>query len=419
MPGRPWTLALAALLGSLALCSARAGGATVIVKYRRGDSPLRHHVIVKRRGLVTVGKIRGQHASVVRVSGDPRTAARRLDSSPGVVYAEPNVPLRIAAAPNDPLFARLNGLQAISVEAGWDAAGLDSYPGDGGVPVGIIDTGIDASHEDLRGKLVACAASRDGRFRDGSCADENDHGTHVSGTVAAIANNGVGIAGVAFNSPLIVCKALAGPDGSGTTADVANCIAWVKQRGAKVISMSLGGPSSITLRKAVRSAWNGGRRGSSLIVAAAGNDGDESVEYPAGYEEVVSVAATGPGATHASFSNVNPDVEIAAPGVEVLSAKRGGGYVSFSGTSMATPHVAGAAALLWGVRRRASARTIRSELDQAVADLGLPGRDELFGFGLVDLTKLSKLGVSLPSKLGHSASSIDFLRAAGNTAQTA
>jgi subtilisin family serine protease len=157
-----------------------------------------------------------------------------------------------------------------------------------------------------------------------------------------------------------------------------------------VISMSLGGPASITLRKAVRSAWNGGRRGAPVLVAAAGNDGDGTIEYPAGYDEVVSVAAAGSTSAHPGFSNANPDVEIAAPGVGILSTKRGGGYVSLSGTSMATPHIAGASALLWDLHTRASAGTIRSRLDETVTDLGLSGRDDQFGFGLLDLAKLPR-----------------------------
>jgi subtilisin family serine protease len=153
--------------------------------------------------------------------------------------------------------------------------------------------------------------------------------------------------------------------------------------------MSLGGPSSRTLAAAVKSAWDGGGRAGSLVVAAAGNDGDEEVEYPAGYPEVVSVAAVDDRGGHASFSNTNDDVEVAAPGVNVLSTKRGGGYVRFSGTSMATPHAAGAAALLWDAHRRSSASTIRARLDALTDDVGAAGRDPVFGFGIVDLARLA------------------------------
>ncbi|MFL5894861.1 MAG: S8 family serine peptidase, partial [Thermoleophilaceae bacterium] len=250
-----------------------------------------------------------------------------------------------------------------------------------------VDTGIDSGHEDLLGKAERCATSVDGVVSDGGCEDDNDHGTHVAGTIGAIAGNGVGIAGVAFNSPLMVCKALGG-DGGGDTSDVASCIAWAHSRGAKVISMSLGGPSSRTLAAAVKAAWDGGARSGSVLVAAAGNEGDDAVDYPAGYADVVSVAAVDDRGSHAAFSNANADVEVAAPGVDVLSTKRGGGYVRFSGTSMATPQAAGAAALLWYLHRRSTAATIRSRLDALTVDAGAPGRDPDYGFGVLDLELL-------------------------------
>jgi thermitase len=380
--------ALAAALALISLECAPAGAATVIVKYRSGTSSIRR-TDLRRAGVEeTLGTVRGQRSKIVRVGGDPARAARALKRSPGVVYAEPNFPLHVTATPNDPLFGELPDLAAINAAAGWENLGLGTFPGSGGPPIGIVDTGIDGSHEDLQGKAVACATERDGKLLDGSCADDNDHGTHVAGTAAAIANNRVGIAGVAFNSPLIVCKALGGSDGAGATADVASCIAWAHQRGAKVISLSVGGPASITLRNAVRSAWAGGKRSGSVLVAAAGNDGTDAVDYPAGYPEAVSVAATDGAGGHADFSNSNGDVEIAAPGVDVLSAKRGGGYVRFSGTSMATPHVAGAAALIWGSVRSATAASVRRRLDRAATDLGAAGRDPSFGFGLLDLSRL-------------------------------
>ena len=216
-------------------------------------------------------------------------------------------------------------------------------------------------------------------------AEDGGHGTHVAGTIGALANNRVGVAGVAFAAPLIVCRALGGPDGSGSVADVAACIGWAHARGAKVISMSLGGPSSRTIAEAAKSAYARGGRSGSLLVAAAGNDGNGTVEYPAGLDQVVSVAAVDARDGIAPFSNFNADVEVAAPGVDILSTWLGGGYVRMSGTSMATPHVAGAAALLWGVTPSATAATIRRRLDKAVDDRGAPGRDAAYGYGVVDL----------------------------------
>jgi subtilisin family serine protease len=138
----------------------------------------------------------------------------------------------------------------------------------------------------------------------------------------------------------------------------------------------------------VGAAWSRGGAHGSVVVAAAGNDGSTATDFPAGYPEVVSVAAVDDAGHHASFSNANADVEIAAPGVQVLSTRRGGGYVRFSGTSMATPHVAGAAALLWGAHPRSSAASIRKQLDTSVTDAGPSGRDSRFGWGVLDLARL-------------------------------
>ena len=153
-----------------------------------------------------------------------------------------------------------------------------------------------------------------GSIQEGTCADDNGHGSHTSGTITANTNNGKGVAGVAFNSQLAVCKALGGPLGQGSTSDVANCIVWAHNKGAKVISMSLGGGDSTTLHNAVQTAWAGGGAGGTVLVAAAGNDGDSTVNYPAGYAEVVSVAATDNRDQRASFSNAEQPTSRSRPG---------------------------------------------------------------------------------------------------------
>jgi thermitase len=335
----------------------------------------------------------------VRVDGDPRAVAARLKHRRGISWAEPNVLLHASAvtgtrasatpspelAPDDPLLGQQPDLAAIHAPYAWTALNLGGFPDRGGVHVGIVDTGIDAGHEDLAGRVAACGTAQDGKVAAGSCADDEGHGTHVAGTIGARTGNGAGIAGIAFASPLMVCRALT-EDGGGTTADVAACVAWLHDQGAKVISMSLGGPASKTLAAAVTQAYARGGRGGSLIVAAAGNDGNTSVEYPAGLPQVVSVAAVDDAGAHAPFSNSNADVELAAPGVDVLSARIGGGYVRESGTSMATPHVAGAAALNWSADPSASASTIRTRRDHATVDAGAPGRDPDYGFGRLDLS---------------------------------
>jgi thermitase len=338
----------------------------------------------------------------VRPAGDPAALVAALNRSALVRYAEPNVTLHAFATPNDPRYPELYGLNNtgqtggtpdadIDAPEGWDAAGLGAFPSTGGVKVGIVDTGIRATHEDLVGKVANCAQSYStipvlaGSLTEGSCADDNGHGTHVAGTITANANNGKGVTGVAFNSPLAICKALGGPLGSGSTSDVANCITYLADKGAKVISMSLGGGNSTTLQNAVQYA--AGK--DVLLVAAAGNDGNATLNYPAAYAEVVSVAATDHNDQRASFSNANSDVEIAAPGVNVLSSYNTSDttYKVLSGTSMATPHVSGVAAIIRTKNPAFTAAQARSKLDASVDDKGPAGRDPQYGFGRVNLQK--------------------------------
>jgi thermitase len=396
--------ALSMLWAGSASAAADYAPGQVIVKYAAGTSTAERLALFERTGVLrTLGDVRGVGAHVVQVRGDAAAAAARLNRSALVAYAEPNFILRTQAVPNDARFGELYGLHNtgqtggsadadVDAPEGWDLGGLGTFPSSGGVRVGIVDTGIDRTHPDLANKTVACAQSRGflifpGQIQVGSCTDDNDHGTHVAGTISANANNSIGVAGVSFNSPLVICRALGGPLGTGTTADVANCINWTHSQGAKVISMSLGGGASTTLQNAVANAWKNGAANGSVLVAAAGNDGNSTVNYPAGYAQVVSVAATDHDDARASFSNANADVEVAGPGVDVLSTVRGGGYAEFSGTSMATPHASGVAAVIWALNPGATAATIRNRLGAAVDDLGAAGRDTSFGFGRVNLCK--------------------------------
>jgi thermitase len=329
-----------------------------------------------------VGRIHGTDARVLRV-GDPAAVAARLSRNPNVAEAEVDVMLEATAIPNDPGFGRLYGMDRIDAPEAWDALGLSAFPATGGTKVGIIDTGIRAAHEDLAGRTANCATASSSGVYTGSCADGNGHGTHVAGTIAAAANNGRGVAGAAFSSSLAICKGLT-DSGSGSTSSIASCIRWLRDRGARVISMSLGGGSTSTLQSAVRYAHASGS--GALLVAAAGNSGDATANYPAAYAEVVSVAATDSADVRAPFSNANADVELAAPGVNITSTwhTSNAAYATLSGTSMATPHAAGVAALLAQRLPGATAATLRARLTAAVDDLGPAGRDPQYGFGRVD-----------------------------------
>ena len=379
----------------------------VIVKYAAGASASDRASAARSAGILDrLSVVRGVGAQVARVAGGVDAAVARLNRSPAVEYAEPNYIYRALATPDDPRFAELWGLENsgqtggtagadIGATDGWDLFGLADFPGSGGAKVGIVDTGIDQDHPDLAGKAVDCGGVTnfginlivlillaDPTISDGRCGDDNGHGTHVAGTIGAVADNGTGVAGVAFDSPLAVCKAL-NSSGAGTLEMVANCIDWTHDRGADIISMSLGGPGSQTLAAAVERASENG----SLLVAASGNSGNSQLSYPAGYPQVVSVAATDDDDQRASFSTFNASVEVAAPGVDILSTWSDGGYRTASGTSMATPHAAGVAALIAGANPGGGPQAWRATLQAAVDDLGPPGRDPEYGFGRVDLAQ--------------------------------
>jgi thermitase len=180
--------------------------------------------------------------------------------------------------------------------------------------------------------------------------DGNGHGTHAAGIAAAITNNTRGIAGMAPDAKIYAVRVL-DDSGSGTLQNVANGIIHAADNGADVISLSLGSPNdSITLKEAVDYAWNKGV----VVVAAAGNDGSSQPAYPAYYSNAIAVAATDSDESKASFSNYGSWVDVAAPGVNIYSTYTDSSYASLSGTSMATPHVAGLAGLLDAQGRSAS-----------------------------------------------------------------
>jgi thermitase len=408
--GAPVVAGLAALVLAPAAPAASApyDAHTLIVKYADSASGRERLDTAAASGVVkTLGTVKGFAARLVKVKGNPTTVARRLNASRNVLYAEPNYIYRATAAvPNDTRFGELYGLHNtgqsagladadIDAPEGWEPAGLGAFPATGGAKIGIVDTGIHLNHEDLSGRVSDCAGVNsfglslvlftilyDPTIGAGKCADDAGHGTHVAGIAGATANNGKGIAGVSFNSPLAICKAL-DPAGRGTLAAIANCITYLNERGAKIISMSLGGAGAFTLHNAVATAASKG----SLLIAAAGNTGDGSYNYPASYKQVVSVAAVDRRDAHAAFSTANADVEISAAGVDVLSTQVGGGYITLSGTSMATPHVAGVAAIIAARNPSGGPDAWRARLDAAVDDLGPPGRDAQFGFGRVNLAK--------------------------------
>ncbi|WP_394202454.1 S8 family serine peptidase [Shewanella waksmanii] len=246
----------------------------------------------------------------------------------------------------------------------------------------ITDTGYDLGHVDLPNAGVTGDDGYGSNNTGNWYNDGNGHGTHVAGTIAAIGGNNQGVVGV-NPSGLIGLHIVKVFNDSGNWAYGSDLVAAINQcvnAGADVISMSLGGGGSSS---AERQAFANAASQGVLSIAAAGNDGNSTMSYPASYDEVMSVAAVDSSGTKASFSQYNSQVEIAGPGVNVNSTWNDGGYKSISGTSMATPHVAGVAALVWSHFPSCSPAEVRNALNMTAEDRGASGRDTSYGYGIV------------------------------------
>ncbi len=244
----------------------------------------------------------------------------------------------------------------------------------------IIDTGYDINHPDLQSSRSIVT----GHSQVGSSwtKDGHGHGTHVAGTIAALGGNNQGVVGVNRNGELkLHIVKIFGDDGTSTrTSDLIRAVENCAAAGATVVNMSLGSDFySQAKNDAMARIFNQGV----LLVAAAGNNGSSSKSYPASYPSVMSVAAVDSSNRKAEFSQYNDQVDIAAPGVGVLSTLPGGRYARYSGTSMASPHVAGVAALVWSHFPNKTAKQIRQALESTAKDLGSRGRDDKYGHGLV------------------------------------
>jgi uncharacterized protein YkwD len=300
--------------------------------------------------------------------GAPILSAADLEALPGVMAAAPG---GLLAVPSDPLYSSQWHHAKVGMPRAWD------YSRGGQVVVAVIDSGVMCGHADLSGK---CTAGYDFVNQDSDPADDHGHGTHVAGIIGAATNNARGVAGTAWDIRVMPIKSL-NSAGRGSHFDIAAGIDWSVSHGASVINMSLGAYfTSSTLQSAVSRAINQGV----VVVAAAGNDAVSNPTYPAVYPGVIGVAATTQSDGRASFSNFGDFVDVAAPGVGILSTVMTGSYQAWNGTSMASPIVAAVAGLLMDQDATRSPAEIQSILESTAVDLGAPGRDSLFGSGRVD-----------------------------------
>jgi thermitase len=298
-------------------------------------------------------------------------------------YVEPRMKFRVQFEPNDPLYSFQWALPKIEANWAWNTT-----KGNSSLLIAIVDTGIDYTHPDLASNYVALGY--DWIHNNANPLDDNGHGTHVAGIIAAVMNNGIGVAGLA-QVKIMAEKAL-NSTGWGDEVDLANAITDAVTKGARILSNSWGGDSeSELIHDAIRYAYNQGV----LVVAAAGNSIQSTLFYPAAYSEVISVAATDEFDSKAYFSNWGDWIELSAPGVDIYSTMptyhvtlNDEGYASnydyMSGTSMACPQVAGVAALVWSSFPNASRDWVREQLRSSADDMGF---HPYFGYGRINARK--------------------------------
>lgn len=356
----------------------------ILVKFKAGTDAATAASVHRQNGGVVLKTIPQIGVQVVGVgAGNVAARVTAYGGNGHVEYAEPDFiaeavqapsgktppgktpptedPPEATAATNDPLYLQQWGLPKIKASLAWDLSKGD------GVLIAILDTGVDQDHPDLAGKIDANQRN----FTTSSTVDDvYGHGTHVAGIAAAVTNNAAGVAGTGYNAKVLNGKVL-GDNGGGYYSWIAEGLTWAADSGARVANLSLGGSfGSAALESAVNYAWGRG----TVVVAAAGNSGSSAKFYPAAYTNAIAVAATDSKDKKASFSNFGSKwVDVAAPGVSILSTTNNGSYASWSGTSMATPFVSGTAALVWASSHGTSAGAVRSRIES--------GADRIAGTG--------------------------------------
>ena len=331
-----------------------------------------------------------QRSVAVAKTGQAGAVAARLRSDPRVLAVVPDGVVEAldwpaSGAPDDTLYPDQEDLPQIGVPDAWSTStGADD------VVVAIIDSGFDLTHPDLAG--VDVVSPRNETWNTTDIVDTYGHGTHVAGTIFARTDNATGIAGIAPDATLMPIKVL-DDGGYGWISDVLDGVDWARTHGADIINLSLGGSLLPEQQVLFQSTFTAAREAGILVVAASGNGGSPLMYFPAGLDGVVSVGAVDATDTVAEFSTFNRAVDLSAPGVDTLSTSLTGpvgeivdpsGYTRLAGTSMASPHVAGVAALVWAARPGLTVEELEAVLRASAFDLGEPGRDDSYGSGRID-----------------------------------
>ena len=369
----------------------------LIVKFKKGVTATQIDQVKNGLGIVSAKTISLTGAQVWKFSGiSVESALAKYSTSSLFEYIEPDYIVTAGALtpkstiPNDPSFSQLWGLNNTGQSGGTVDADIDApeawdiQTGNPNLVVGIIDTGVDYNHQDLvgniwtnPGEIAADGIDNDGNgyiddvrgwdfaYNDNNPMDVYGHGTHVSGTIAGKGNNGIGVTGVAWNAQIMPLKFL-DDSGSGSTSNAILAISYATAKGVKITNNSWGGGS---FSQALYDAINAAGQLGSLFIAAAGNDygnnNDTNPHYPSSYNlaNIISVASTTRTDSLSSFSNIGlTSVDLGAPGSDIYSTTPGNTYSTYSGTSMATPHVSGAAALLWSQNPTWTAQQVKTAL---------------------------------------------------------
>ncbi|WP_379993209.1 S8 family serine peptidase [Dactylosporangium matsuzakiense] len=351
----------------------------VLVRFKPDASAASADRAVKSRNAQVAGAVHGTRFVRVTTAGSAVDLVGELQKDPSVDSVSLDLRRRASAAPNDPgyVYGDQSYLSAIRMPEAWDRS-----RGSADQVIAVVDTGVDGAHQDLTGRVLAgYNAITNANVAANTNSDDNGHGTMVAGIAAASTNNGVGIAGAAWDARILPVKVL-DANGDGFDSDIAEGITWAADHGAKIINLSLGGPGdNAALHDAVTYATNKG----ALVVVAAGNDGNDTVQYPAAYPEALAVAATDSTGKLTDFSSYGDWVDVAAPGWEVTSTYPNQSYATGDGTSFSAPLVSGVAALVRTNFPGITPADLLARIKANAEDSGGPqGFDPYFGAGLVN-----------------------------------
>ena len=335
--------------------------------------------LLARNNLKEKSEITGAGVKIISIDeGDnPFEVAKKLrEKEAGKIdFAEVDSLLPPSLTPNDPDFPNQWHLPKINSPSAWDTTSGN------GVVIAIADTGIDPTHPDLASSLVPGWNVFDNT---GDTSDVYGHGTAVAGTAAAVGDNGTGVAGVAYKASLMPIR-VSDPGGNAYISNLASAITHAANNGAKIVNISYQAGGSQTIERAARYLFNKG----GLTVVAAGNTGAESGYRNSQY--IVSAAATDNSDTITPWSTYGKDVDVSAPGLAIWSTARGGGIGAWSGTSFSAPITSGVLALIFSANPSLTPGQAQNILFDSATDLGLPGWDELYGWGRIDATKAVEL----------------------------